>query len=307
LEGLILMSDQQGPWSSPQWPPQGQTNQSGYPGQYTGQNNQPTYPGQYQGGQPNPYTDYSQPSGSGYPTPPSPYEQAGAGYPPSNPYGQPQYGQVTYPSQPPVYPPSMPPRKKNTGLWIALSIIAAIVILPILFCVGATSYGLFTVASKVPTVVVPTVGLPDQQTPIDGTATPDPGQSGAHHKVGQVVTVNNEWEVTINSAKFSQTGASDIDKPAAGKVFLVIDITLKNISPKEQNISSLLDFKLRDKNGQSYNESIFANAPDGKVEPGGPIKGQLEYEVSPSIHQFTFYFDPDFTSSNGQTIWDITA
>ena len=44
--------------------------------------------------------------------------------------------------------------------------------------------------------------------------------------------------------------------------------------------------------------------PDGKVEAGAPLRGQLVYEIPTSMKDYTLSFQADITSS-GQTIWDI--
>ena len=134
--------------------------------------------------------------------------------------------------------------------------------------------------------------------------TPTAAPAAQHFKVGQTVKVGDTWEVTVNSVKTSQGG--DFDQPKAGNTYLLVNVSLKNVSSQEQTVSSLLMFKLRDSTGQDYNETITtgASAPDGKVEAGSPLRGTLAYEVPTSVHSFTLAFEADMLSS-GQTIWDI--
>lgn len=131
--------------------------------------------------------------------------------------------------------------------------------------------------------------------------------SAAHFKVGQTVKVGDTWQVIVNSVKTSQ--GDDMDKPQKGQ-YLLLDVTVKNISSQEQNISSLVNFKLTDDTGISYTEAITAlgnpNPPDGKVEAGSPLRGTFTYDVPTSVKKFTFAFEPDIISS-GQTIWDINV
>ena len=85
--------------------------------------NDPNQPPQPPYGQP-------QPPYYGPPQQPPPYgqpQQAPYG-PPQQPYGQPQYGVPPVPS----YIPQQPPKKRRTGLWIILGILAVLV----LACVG---------------------------------------------------------------------------------------------------------------------------------------------------------------------------
>lgn len=144
--------------------------------------------------------------------------------------------------------------------------------------------------------LVPTASAP--------TATPTPIK---HFAVGQIVKVGDTWQLVINTVKTSK--GDEFTKPQSGNVFVIIDVSIKNISTQEGNISSLLNFTLKDVTGQKYNESIESvgggTAPNGKVESGDNLRGQLVYEVPTSQHKFTIAFESSILSS-GQTIWDIS-
>ena len=96
--------------------------------------------------------------------------------------------------------------------------------------------------------------------------------------------------------------------PCRANIYLVIDLTMKNLSSQEQNVSSLAQFTFQDATGQQYDEALtdIGHPPDGKVEAGGILRGQLTYEVPTSQHQFTLAFENDLLSG-GQTIWDISV
>jgi hypothetical protein len=125
-----------------------------------------------------------------------------------------------------------------------------------------------------------------------------------HFKVGDQVKVGDTFVVTVNSVKTSK--GDQFIKPKSGNMFFVVDVTIKNASKAEQNVSSLLSFEMKDGTGQKYTETILSDLtpPDGKIEAGGLLKGQMPYEVPSSQHDFTFSFQADITSS-GQTIWDL--
>jgi hypothetical protein len=130
--------------------------------------------------------------------------------------------------------------------------------------------------------------------------------SAKHFKVGEQVKVGDTWVVTVNSAKLH--GPTDIDQPSSGNTYLVLDITFKNVSSKEQDLSTF-QMSLKDSTGQTYDDTIvtFAkSAPEGKVEAGDLLRGQLVYEVPKAQKAFTFAFESDIVSS-GQTIWDINV
>ena len=135
------------------------------------------------------------------------------------------------------------------------------------------------------------------------TPTSTPAQ---HFHVGQLVTVGNTWQVTVVSAKTSPHGQYSMPQHA-GDVFLIFQLTVKNISSSEQNISSLLQFQLTDSTGQKYSTAYDDEAGanlDGKVEAGSPLRGSLVYEVPGSVHDFRLAFSVQAFQS-GETIWDI--
>lgn len=127
-----------------------------------------------------------------------------------------------------------------------------------------------------------------------------------HFKVGDQVKVGDTYVVTVNSVKTNP--GTEFDQPKSGDTYLVVDLTVKNVSSQEQNLSSLLQFTFKDASGQKYDEAItsFATPPDGKIEAGDQVRGQLAYEVPKAQHTFTLAFQADITS-NGQTIWDLSV
>lgn len=139
-----------------------------------------------------------------------------------------------------------------------------------------------------------------------GTSSSTKTTANQHFKVGDQVNVGNTYTVTVNSIKTS--AGDDISQPNAGNTFVVVDVSLKNTSSKEQDVSSLLDFTFKDSTGQKYDETILngATPPDGKLEAGDVLRGQLAYEVPTSMHSFTLAFQADITSS-GETIWDLSV
>jgi Domain of unknown function (DUF4352) len=142
----------------------------------------------------------------------------------------------------------------------------------------------------------------------NGGSTPttaDNSGSSKHFKVGDQVKVGDTYMVTVNS--FKSSSGDDIFKPKAGNVFVVIDASFKNVSAKEQTLSTLLQCNLKDSTGQKYTETFVSNAtpPDGKIAAGDIVKGQIAFEVPSTQHQFTFSFEADIISG-GQTIWDLT-
>ncbi len=142
--------------------------------------------------------------------------------------------------------------------------------------------------------------------PSGSTPTSAPAQQ--HFKVGQTVKVGDMWQITVDSAKTS-TG-SEFNKPQqSGDVFLVIVVTMKNLSSQEQDVSSLAQWTLQDATGQKYDGTLDTDAGaslDGKVEAGSLLKGSLAYEVPKTMKSYTLAFEADLASA-GETIWDISV
>ncbi len=122
-----------------------------------------------------------QPPNEGRPQPPQqPYN------PPQQPYGPP------YPQQP-MYQPPPPKKRSKAWLWIVLGVLAVL----LLGCIGIVA--LITSAAK-----TTNTGTLATTIPSSSTSAPTSNPSGQHFKVGQVVTVGDTWQVTVNSAKTSE-------------------------------------------------------------------------------------------------------
>lgn len=125
-------------------------------------------------------------------------------------------------------------------------------------------------------------------------------------KVGDTVKVGEQWQVIIEGVKTSQGG--EFEAPGSGNTYLLVDISLKNLTNQEQDMSSELFWSLQDATGQKYTETVITTAPstpDGKVAAGGLLRGTIVYKVPTSQHSFSLAFAPDLTSG-GQTVWKLT-
>ncbi len=128
-----------------------------------------------------------------------------------------------------------------------------------------------------------------------------------HFKVGDVVNVNNTWQITIQS--FGVVQGDQFTQPNQGNKYVAFTVTYKNISTSEQEAFGSADWQLKDATGQTYNStfvSTVAQEPMGKVEAGDLLKGSIVYEVPIAQKQFTLAFNPSYFTS-GQVIWDVTA
>ncbi|GCE48783.1 uncharacterized protein DUF4352 [Thermosporothrix hazakensis] len=146
----------------------------------------------------------------------------------------------------------------------------------------------------------------NKETATKETTKKDTETTDTHFKKGELVKVGNTWEITVNSVATNE--GSEYLKPKDGKIFLVVNVSMHNISDKEQNVSSILNFNLKDSNGQKANPGLLDSAnpaPDGKVEASGKLAGDLVYEVPASEKNFTLSFQSDLLST-GQTLWDLS-
>lgn len=190
----------------------------------------------------------------------------------------------------PSYPSFPFPRKQRRWPWI----IAIIVALIIGYAAGTGSHISSTAEPTANSQPVsnaqPTAASKSSGSLIGVGSSPAPAPGTQHFMVGQIVK-DGDWQITITSVKTSQ--GQDFDTPKAGRIFLLIDVTLQNISNATQPVSSLAMFTLRDSAGQEYTETILSSgsaAPNGQADAGQQIKGTLPYEVPITQHQFLLAF-----------------
>ena len=138
------------------------------------------------------------------------------------------------------------------------------------------------------------------------TPTAPPTPASGKNTIGKAVQVGNTWVVTVNNVKTSP--GDDVTKPKSGNIFIIVDVTVKNISSSSETVSSLLMFNLQNATGQQYAEVFtgFTNPPDATVTPNSVLQGQLVYEVPSTDHTFTFAFQSDSGGSD-ITKWNVTV
>jgi hypothetical protein len=251
-----------------------------------------------------PWNDPQQPSQPwNNPQQQPPYQQ----YPPdnsnqqwNNPQQQPPYQQYPqqpyYPQQPPMY--QQPPKRRAKWPWfvgggclVLLLLSCGILVVLGKFATTATQGGISNIAATVQTAAQASV---------------TPASVSAHHKINEVVNVDNTWEVTVTKVSTNQ-GGSALVTPQAGNTLLQIEVTMKNISTKQQTASSLIQYNLRDASGQKYTEDLLTGkvGPEGAVAAGNPLKGTITYEVPQSTKSFVLEFTANFTGELAS--WDLTV
>lgn len=120
-------------------------------------------------------------------------------------------------------------------------------------------------------------------------------------KVGDVVELKN-YKVTVN--KVYEVAGDEYTKPKDGNVFLAVDCTVENISKESQSISSIMMFKVVDKDGRQCEYSITgvtaakAGQLDGEVGAGRKITGAYVIEVPKGQTGLELEFDGSLLSGS---------
>ncbi|NGT03890.1 DUF4352 domain-containing protein [Clostridium perfringens] len=123
-------------------------------------------------------------------------------------------------------------------------------------------------------------------------------------KVGDTIQTK-DFKITVNKVETSEGG--EFVKPKDGNEFIKVDITIENTSKEEQNVSSMIMFKVVDKDGRSYNQAIVEDQNgqlDGKVAPGRKMTGEYVVEVPKGDTGLQLEFDSSLLNS-GQVIVDL--
>jgi len=101
-------------------------------------------------------------------------------------------------------------------------------------------------------------------------------------KIGDVVKLK-DFKVTVN--KLYKVKGDELSQPQPGNEFIAVDCTVENISNEQQAVSSVMMFKVVDKDGRECEESIGgltaakAGQMDGEIGPGRKITGVYVVEV----------------------------
>ena len=213
---------------------------------------------------------------------------------PSQAPQQPIYQQQPPMHQPTYQPPQQPPRSRKR-LWLIIGIVTAILL--VIGIIGGIAGQGQPTSNTSATQATQQVTTQPTQPP-----TTQPTQSNT---IGKPVQVGDTWVVTVNSVKTN--AGSEFSQPKNGNTYVVVDITLKNISSSNQTVSSLMMFSMKDQTGQGYTQTItdFAKqSPDGAVSSGSMLRGEIVYEVPSSVNTFTLSFVPGFSASD-MAEWNV--
>ena len=221
-------------------------------------------------------------------------------YQPQQRYDGPPQGYPQYPPQGYQQPMQPVPKKKGRGL-----LIAGIIIVVLLFgCVGA---GALAVSRISPTTISNTgsskVGVANGITPTLGST------QTKGYKIGDVVQVGANWDVTLDGVKTSM--GSGYVTPTTGMKFLIVSLSMKNLSAETQTVSSIVQFTLRGDDGTKYEVTVYPDAGsiiDGSVDAGQPAKGIIVYNIPTTTKTFHLKFESNpFEASPSSATWNLSV
>lgn len=116
--------------------------------------------------------------------------------------------------------------------------------------------------------------------------------------VGQTWSDGN-FNVTVNGARKVTTDG--LDSPAENDFYLVLDVSIENLTDEEQSFSSLLNFELTGSDGYSYDVAIFVDTKgslDGSARSGKSLRGEIAYDVAES-DSYEFAATPNLFGDTG--------
>ena len=121
-------------------------------------------------------------------------------------------------------------------------------------------------------------------------------------KIGETAT-NGKLAVTLNNVRYSEVVDEKdnqflVAEASEGKKFAIVDVTLENLEKdKTHPISSIMLFKLRDKEGYGYDLDFRAFTAldkackcDGDLLPRMKMRGELPFEVPKDVQGLQFHF-----------------
>lgn len=120
------------------------------------------------------------------------------------------------------------------------------------------------------------------------------------YNVGDVIAMGTT-NITVNEVLYP--AGDQFNQPNANFKFLVVDITIENLSATAISVSTLLQMSVKDSSSQKYDVDLMASVasggttPDGELAPGEKLRGQVGFQVPVSATGLVFVFDADVWGS----------
>ncbi len=129
---------------------------------------------------------------------------------------------------------------------------------------------------------------------------PPPDLNLAHRQ--KIFTVGEQIEISglvIQILGVSYPSGTDLVKPKEGYKFISVDVQVENQGESVQEITSIVQMYLKDNTGEKYTFHLGAQSiidrglPDGELQPGERIRGQIGFQVPADSEGLIFVFDAE--------------
>jgi hypothetical protein len=135
-----------------------------------------------------------------------------------------------------------------------------------------------------------------------------PSSAGSTFKVGEIVR-KGSLEAAVLSVDPNVAPTNQFLRPAAGKKIVSVELQVKNTGTKSAQLSSLLQFKLRDSTNAQYDISLLGKEPrfpEGELSPGTTNRGFVSFEVPTAATGLQFAFDANIFGG-GRITWELAV
>ena len=168
------------------------------------------------------------------------------------------------------------------------------VLLASMLCIGCTGSGNEKSSDQVQNTSAPSINT--------ATNSQDTGSSFKIYKIGETAT-DGLTKITLNEKRYANSINEIPDETAeadSGSQFLILNITLENISPNRTRTYAIMQYKILSPDGSTYEYDDNASEALSKaidvvdVTPGNMRRGEIAFKV-PSNNtglQFEFVYDP---------------
>lgn len=115
------------------------------------------------------------------------------------------------------------------------------------------------------------------------------------------------YNLRLSDLKYDQTG-DDTYKPASGNEFVVITLTISNLTSQSLQFLPVLQTYLKDSRGKSYSLTpapLDSPIQSGSLLPGDTISGQVSYEVPIGTTDLNLYFDSGWPGAGGAAVMSL--
>jgi hypothetical protein len=105
--------------------------------------------------------------------------------------------------------------------------------------------------------------------------------------------VSATWNVSVANARATTGDSVASSALAPGSTYLVVDVTVQNVTNSAHDFAGYIDFTAKDGNGAIYKTTYFPGAtpPDGTIGANASLSGSIAFQVPASQHTFTLIYN----------------